>query len=92
MIDLFENKHVGDVPAPFYLTQEEADTVARHLRERNILLEFVSEIERWNNFPPDKQSPQRPHGAKSLRIWKMQIEHVRMVARRILSRVKQNDK
>lgn len=79
MLELFENKYVGQIPAPFYLDQHQVDQIARMLREHAIMLELLHTIEKWNNFPPEERKINVAHGPKA------QIEHIRTLVRRHLA-------
>lgn len=79
MLEIFENKHVGEIPAPFYLDQREVDRIACMLREHAIMLELLQVIEKWDNFPPEERKINAPHGPKA------QIEHIRTLVRRFIS-------
>ena len=79
MLELFENKYVGEIPAPFYLDQHQVDQIACMLREHAIMLELLQLIEKWDNFPPEERKINVPHGPKA------QIEHIRTLVRRQLA-------
>ncbi len=87
MLELFEDKIVGETPAPFYLTQEEVDSIASQLREHKIFFDFIDEVAKWDkdSFPEESRSIGAPHGLKA------QIEYIRTVANWILSKASKND-
>lgn len=78
LLKIFDNKQVGDIPAPFYLDQQQADQLSTMLTAHTLMVRMLEYIVEWKDFPPEERKISAPHGPKA------QIEHVRARAKQVL--------